>query len=225
MVNEHDHDQAPPRGPQPGSPRVQSWIRTVLNPLIEAVEYELQLLGRGSLTWRFHARRSEHLGPIGAYVSDSRRALEDLLRARPKIEPPLVEHDRLLGVAVQQAGRAFDSLISSPDFVTQVNAKLTEFGTGQHRGARPSGAYEPDKMPDLVAERVVNNDDAMVGRRYTDAEFWNTNRAAFMAMAVGPEFEGLRSAIEALRQHDVNLLDQLKDWHFELVEEYDVEPV
>jgi hypothetical protein len=225
MQNEHDPGQAPLRGPQPGSPRVQSWIRTVLNPLIEAVEYELALLKRGSLTWRFYNRRPEHLTHVVAYVSDSRRALEDLLRARPKMAPPLKDHDRLLEVSVEQAGRAHDGILAKSEFLALVRTKLAEYEATHDPTRRPSGAFEPDKLPSLVAERIVNNDGASVGLRYTDAEFWNTNHDAFVAIGAGPDLEDLRSAVDAFRNQDVTLLSQLKDWHFELIEEFDVEPV
>lgn len=203
---------------------MQSWIRIVLNPLIEAVEYELRLLERGSLTWRFHDRKSEHLTHIGAYVSDSRRALEDLLRARPHMGPPLAEHDRLLEVAVDHAARAHDRIVVEPEFVTLVKSRLADYDASHDATRRPSGAFEPDKLPNLVADRMINND-GEVGFPYTDAAFWNANREAFMALATGPDFATLRSAVEAFWQHDLVLLGQLKDWHFELVEEFDVEPV
>ena len=225
MENEQEPGQTPPRGPQPGSPRVQSWIRTVLNPLIEAVEYELPLLSRGSLTWRFFNRRPEHLTHMVAYISDSRRALEDLVRARPDVKPPLDEHDRLLEIAVEHAGRAHDGIVAKPEFLTLVKNRLADYEASHNPVDRPNGAFGVDKLPSLVAERMVNNDGPTVGFRYTDAEFWNTNHDAFMAMATGPSLAELRAAVEGCRQHDVILLTQLKDWHFELVEEFDVEPV
>jgi hypothetical protein len=224
MPNEQEPGATPPRGPQPGSPRVQSWIRTVLNPLIEAVEYELPLLERGSLTWRFIDRKPERLNPIPAYVNDSRRALEDLLRARPHMKPPLEEHDKRLKIAVARAGDAHDSILAKPEFVALVEARLADYEKSHSPAMRPSGAFAPDKLPGLVADRVVNND-GEVRYPYTDAEFWNLNRVAFMEAAYSRAIETLRAAVRDFAEFDVDLLSKLKDWHFALVEEFDVEPV
>jgi hypothetical protein len=212
-------------GPQRGSPRVQSWIRTVINPLRDAIAYEIALLDRGSLTWRSFSVRPERLRPILGYVSDSRYALEDFLRSRPDAVQALTEHDRLLDQAIEAATRAHQATVARGEFRALVMGKLEEFERTHDRIIqRPSGAYESDKLPELVADRMVNNDKE-ARAPYTDADFWNTYREAFMALANGPEFERLRAATAALRDHDRVLLAQLGDWHYELVQEFDVEPL
>jgi hypothetical protein len=197
----------------------------VLNPLIEAVDYETHLLGRGSLTWAFYIRGPERLKPIADYMGGSSRALEDLMRARPEIQAPLEQHDEMLERATAAATKAHDALLATPEFARLVMSKLEQYEKGRTPPKPPpSGAFDADQLPLLVADRLVNNDDE-VGGRYTDAEFWNMNRQAFMELASGPEFVALRSTVAGFLRQDRELLTRLKDWHFELVEEFDVEPV
>jgi hypothetical protein len=61
--------------------------------------------------------------------------------------------------------------------------RLARWNETHDESKRPSGGpYDEDKLPDLVADRIVNND-SKVGFPYTDAEFWNPNREAFMSVA------------------------------------------
>ena len=223
---EENHGQPQQRGPQPHSPRVQAWIRRVINPLIDAVDFEISALERGSLTWRFYNRKSEHLKPIAAYVSESRRSYEDLLRARgEKIEPLIAEHDKLLVSATREAALAHDSVLTpGGGFAALVSQRLSDYMKTRDPTKRPSGAFEPDQLPALMADRLINNDGADVGFPYTDAEFWNLNRDAFLPYSLEPSFEKVREAVRALSRHDRALLGELKNLHYELVEEFDVEP-
>jgi hypothetical protein len=212
-------------GPQRGSPRVQSWIRTVINPLRDAIAYEIILLERGSLTWSSFSIRPERLKPILGYVGDSRYALEDFERSSPNVVQPLKEHDRLLDQATEAAARAHQVTVARPGFRALVMRKLEEYEASHDRIVqRPSGAYEPNKLPELVADRMINND-GQARAPYTDADFWNSYREAFMAHAAGPEFERLRAATAALLDHDRVLLGHLSDWHYDLVQKFDVDPV
>jgi hypothetical protein len=196
----------------------------VIKPLIDAVEYEIPLLGRGSLDWRFYTRMSEFIRPVVGYVGESRLDLEDLLRAREAMADPLVVHDDLLRTAVDCAGKAYDALVAQAPFVTLVTEKLAEYYATHDRALqRPGGAFEDDKLPQLMAQRVVNND-GTAGHPETDANFWNANRQAFLAFGIGPAFDALRVSVEAMHAHDLDLLRRLKELHFDLVETFDIDP-
>src|SRR5207247_1138463 len=123
-------------------------------------------LERSSLTWRFINRRPEHILPMVGYVGNGRRALEDLLRSRPswrRLSPSTTYFSRRRSGARTPPTTQSSPSPSSNDLVTKLLAKYNET---HDQTQRPSGAYPAERLPSLVAERVIN-DDRDVPPRYT----------------------------------------------------------
>ncbi|MGH9432455.1 MAG: hypothetical protein ACRD3T_13020, partial [Terriglobia bacterium] len=59
--------------PPPHSKRVEAWIYTVVNPLIESLRREAFLFEKGNLSWRWYSRRCEYIRPVVEYIDYEHR--------------------------------------------------------------------------------------------------------------------------------------------------------
>lgn len=210
------------KGPQKGSPRVEAWIHTVINPLLESISVELSLLERGNVTWRFDSEKLAFIRPLNEYIAPpSRPNYEDFVRANRAIARFLQQHDALVMTLEQNAQVASRSLLRSQEFLYGVEQSLTAYLTRPGQQAYPGGGVPEEQFPALMAEHVVNNVQELP-RHYTDSDFWKQYGATLRAFARGPEFEALRQSRDTLFKHDQLLKTKLLDLRFDLCGKYDV---
>lgn len=70
--------------PKKGSLRVESWVYSVINPLIESFNIEESFLKKKNWTWRYWSRSLEFIYPIKEYLdAHFWPNYEDFLRANP----------------------------------------------------------------------------------------------------------------------------------------------
>jgi hypothetical protein len=85
--------------PGRGSERVKAWVYAILNPVIEALRREIELLRSGNLSWRVHSRRCEYIRPISVLIDwDQQPNLEDFIAEHPTFGSRFGKHDSALSV-------------------------------------------------------------------------------------------------------------------------------
>ena len=211
------------KGPKRGSPRVAAWVHEVINPLLEALPVEISFLESGNTTWRYQSGRPEYLRPIEGYLAPQARfILGDFRRADTDAGRRLAKHDELFEHLAGAAADAHAALLNREDFVSRARGRLAECPrTASSADHYPGGAIPEADFPKLVAERVVNGIKEVFSY-YSDAKFWERYGAELLGFGIGPEFERLGAARNALLKHDRTLHEWLGKKSFRLCEEYDV---
>jgi hypothetical protein len=206
------HPMTTPLKPARGSLRVQGWLYTVINPLIDACERDLRLLHAGNLTWKrgvgtegVRAAR-DHLhggGPLNA---------EDLLAFHGELAGLFAAQEAAVRELREAASLAFEALLRNPHFrrsVTSAARKLLR------------SAADDDGIIGVLAEHVVNNGDRHGG---THAEIWQTLEPELPWILREPPFERLTTARAGLVHHSAALLDALRATRQRLCEDFDLPP-
>jgi hypothetical protein len=215
----------------PHSRRVEAWIYTVLNPLIDAMQRETQLLQQGNLTWRFHSKRSEFIRPTLEYiVSAYLPNLDDFLAEHPTFRDRFDEHDDALSEAEGRARTVFEILLSSPLFQRQVKefADRYESQFASSQPHYPSLLLMKDDLPKYVAEYLINRVDALPNH-YTVHKFWREFAREFELSS--HEFgqpkqrqssAALGEAVDTLSEISMRLRRELESHRLFLCRKYDI---
>jgi hypothetical protein len=172
------------------SRRVQAWVYTVINPVIEGLRRELELLEKGNLSWRFYSRKCEYIRSIRDYVDTSQWPNYEDFLADPTNEgfrDNFHSHDQALGKVESAAAGFFDGLMHSDLFQRQVQEFLTEYQANGIGNPKYPGLDPVDRdLPKYVAEYLINRVELLPDHYMTHA-FWAGYRDRFDLSA--KEFE------------------------------------
>jgi len=168
------------------------------------------------------SRDLEFVRPMRTYlVPAAWHVLADFGRAHPAISKVEHDHDARRNDLQAAANSAHDDLVGRPEFLDLVNQHLSRYLPHAASEMYPRGGVPVDKFPSLVAEHVINRIQELPSN-YSDRDFWSMFGADFRALGVGASFEKLLAATQSLLTLDRQLLHQLDDIRFELVEQYDI---
>jgi len=103
--------------PKRYSQRVAAWIYTVINPVWEGLQREIELLERGNATWRYYSKRCEFIRPIQEYIESTQWPnYSDFLVEYPEFKDSFGSHDATLEAVNNSADALFGWLLSFPQF-------------------------------------------------------------------------------------------------------------
>jgi hypothetical protein len=184
--------------PKTQSRRVAAWIYAVLNPVIESLQRERELLERRNLTWRFYSGQSEFIRMIQEYVDSVQWPnFYDFLAEHPFFAKAFKQHDDQLEKTNAIALQTFDELISWPEFSSTIEKLLSRY-----RQQRRSAGFSEDPPfhteGDLVkysAEYLINNIQELPSH-YSLSGFWNASNELLLSFRNLPRFRPLEKAIE-----------------------------
>ncbi len=203
------------------SRRVEAWVHSVLNPVIEGLRRERFLLERGNLSWRAYSRSFEYIRPVEEYLDGAQVAnLEDFRSdpLNPGFAAAFGEHDRALGAVESKANQFFEGLINSDLFPKQVRDLVKEFGGDTFHVAI---AITQDDLPKYIAEYLINNTGDLPAH-YVTHRFWAQNRNEFEPYKERESFRNLQCAVGELRSISEALLDRLEKHRRYLCTTFDV---
>ncbi len=204
--------------------RAEGWLYWVINPLLDAISGEFDVLRRGGLSYRFYNERLEFIRPISEYLDPpgGRHVLRDYRRAIGEPARRFDLHDAIVVSARDAAIAAHKALVVRAEFQDEVERRLAQFETS-HPGAPnyPGGAFPRERFADLVAERVVN-EVRRIAPDHTDAEFWREHGEALLASATGAEFESLAFEKRRLMICDLELSRWLEAESARLCADFDL---
>src|ERR1700691_1196430 len=123
------------------SPRVDAWMVSVVNPAINALHREAELLGKHNISWRYFSKQCECIRPIRQYIEGNYRPnYDDFLAENPKFERKFEEHDRAVSKIEDAAGKFAAALLHNQKFTFAVDKALADY---TQQLACPRSASEP----------------------------------------------------------------------------------
>jgi len=213
--------------PGRGSERVKAWVYTILNPVIDSLRRETDLLKSGNLSWRVHSKRFEYIRPIAELIDVNQQPnLEDFLAEHPTFGERFNQHDSALAILEKAVTDYVEGLLRASDFREQVRESLDDYES-RLREANPTypDLREPrDKTAEYVAEFLANNSRSLP-RHYTLYAFWKEYAAKFDAIFrafAEPTYHGVKGKTQELLDISQRLRIDLEALRLALVREYDV---
>jgi hypothetical protein len=159
--------------PKKHSKRVEAWIYTVINPIVECLQRELELLATGNLSWRFYSLRCEFIRPIQEYVDSAQWPnYSDFLLENQEFKERFQFHDSGLDALNNSASALFSALISNPQFLQVVESSCRAYEEARKRD--PMASDLTDMRQDIskyAAEYLIDNYRALPAH-YNMAKFW-----------------------------------------------------
>jgi hypothetical protein len=159
--------------PKRRSKRVEAWIYTVINPVVEGLQRESVLLETGNLSWRYYSQRCEFIRPVQEYIDSAQWPnYNDFLEENQEFRERFQSHDTRLEALNNAASALFSALFANPQFLDAVESALTAY-----EKFRQSDPLAPDlsRMRDddtkYAAEYLINNYRALPVH-YQLAKFW-----------------------------------------------------
>jgi len=218
--------------PPPRANRVQAWVYAILNPVIESVRRELQLLDKGNVSWRFYSKKCEYIRPVAEYIDSNQLPnYEDFLvdGFNEGFKSVIDAHDSAVSAVEAAATRFFDGLMHSTLFSNEVKKAFDEYKL--HAQGKP--VYpDPDSIErDLskyVAEYLINRTD-LLPSHYLAHKFWEEFRTRFELSAAEFEpyqlresFQAFAQSVHTLRKISQALLAAFENHRYQLCSTYDI---
>jgi len=209
---------------------VRAWFDTVINPVLDGLEIERDLLRKKNWTWQFQPGGLESIRHITVYVApEARPNLELFLQLNPAVALIGKAHDK----AVDELSRACAELQTALQNSPRLRALYLQFTSPEslekmHRTvADLFGAYPQSNHLALLAQYIVNNTAELPDYYYT-APLWNKYRKAWLALLSLPAVRSRSDAVSSagaglLRQVD-RLILLLSRTRLRLSLEHDVAP-
>ena len=101
------------KAPAIGPRIVRAWFDTVVNPLLNGLEKEQQLLAQHNWTWEFSPPSLEAIHRVQAYVD--RNNLEHFTQHYPEVARAIEEHDQQQLLLLQHCQQLQSLMAGSPD--------------------------------------------------------------------------------------------------------------
>jgi hypothetical protein len=201
-----------------GTRRIEAWIYTVINPLIESLKIERTFLSEKNWTWRYIQRNLVSIEPLERYINSVHQPnFDDFFTSNPKVERMREQHDEQRAALLEHCLNAFDHLTARQDFQQKVTEKLVQYGD------YPGGATPREDFSKLIAEYIINKTKDLPSH-YTTAGFWSQFGQELLGFRTGRVFEELDVTGEELSKVDESLLTALKNLRTNLCKKYDIPP-
>lgn len=209
---------------------VRAWFDTVINPLLEALEVERDLLRKKNWTWQFQAGGLESIRHITAHIAlEARPNLELFAELNPQIAVLLEKHDKAVDKLSQACAEIQTALQSCPR-LRGLYLRFTSpksLATMHRTVADLFGAYPQSQHLSLLSQYIVNNSPDLPDYYYT-APLWNKYRRIFLALLSRPSVRSRSNAVNAAGLELSRLVDRLivllRTTRLRLSLKYDVPP-
>jgi hypothetical protein len=210
--------------PGRGSDRVKAWVYAILNPLIDSVRRETELLKTGDLSWRIRMRQCEYIRRVADFIDFNQRPnLDDFLAENPTFSERFAEHDSGVMEIEQTTAQFVRDLLRSPDFQDRVAKCLRDYESGE-RSSNPGYPELSDnsgRIPDYVAEFVVNNTRSLP-THYALYHFWVTFGGKFEEFFLSFKQSAAAQAAGKMMATCGRLAVDLESVRLNLCREYDI---
>jgi hypothetical protein len=212
--------------PGRGSERVKAWVYTILNPVIDSLRRETELLKSGNLSWRVHSRRCEYIRPIAELIDANQQPnLEDFLAEHPTFADRFTQHDSALAALEKATTESVQLLLKAPGFQEQVRKCIENYEAMlPFNPTHPDLRDLPGKIAEYIAEFIANNSKALP-RHYTLYAFWKEYAEGFQHYSAGfdeTKHHNVRGKAQELLAVSEQLRVDLEALRLSLVREYDI---
>jgi hypothetical protein len=214
---------------RPGPRIVRTWLDTVINPLVQALQDEVILLERRNWTLASRPSRLELIRPVREHLSyESSENLDQLTRSVGDPLRDLIDRHDELAERLQHDVVSIHSLLAgNAEFRSLCDSLLSSerLADSGLRSEDVFGACPPEERYDLLAQYVVNSTGAL-SAHYSTAKFWNRNRQELLKTRDFPDVRERYSSLvdlgESLAKAADALMAALRDLRDQLSLEYDV---
>jgi hypothetical protein len=209
--------------PKRKSRRVAAWIYVVLNPVIELVQRELDLLDRRNLTWRFTSGRCEFVRVIQEYVDSTQWPnYYDFLSEHAVFVDGFKQHDNLVEQINASAAQIYEWLVSHDDFSETVKKLAAQYNDQPMSRTFPGASVSSEaELVKYCAEYLINNLRELPSH-YSLSGFWNSSNTPLLLFRNTPRFKPLERASENFLLHSGKLKRALESRRLSLSREFDV---
>ena len=129
--------------------RVEAWIYTAINPVIEALRDEAAALREGYLGWRGGPGYALVVRPIRERLAYQHLPnLDDLLDERPELEAQLARHDELAVRLGRLAASRHRQMLGNDGFRARANAAFALVSPG---------VRAPESLLGAIADLLINH--------------------------------------------------------------------
>jgi len=216
------------------SKRVEAWLISVINPVIDSLRREADLLADGNLSWRYFSKKCEYIRPVRSYIEGNFRPnFEDFLTENPQFKKKFEEHDRALSKIEGAASEFAAALLHDPLFKLRVKEALKDYAVEATHARydsepRPPGLASMNPgMPETIAEFLINNVGSLPSY-YVPYSFWERYREDFVKR-FGPRENAkagvLPRAVKKLQGISARLAGDVTRHRSNLCSKYDMAPV
>ncbi len=203
-----------------GTERPKAWIYSIMNPLMEDLLAENQLLAKKNITWRYQTTEMEFIRKTRDRVSPlARPNYDDLLRGRPDMQPSMATRDAKVETLNQAAHTCWTHLTQYDWFRLGVEQWLKQWT--EEGNAYPGGAVPKEEFWLQAAEHVIN-DVKELPYHYASQAFWSRYQQIFLGNRTGMPFSELERTILELEKNNKSLIEILDQTRSHLCEEYDI---
>lgn len=215
---------------------VRAWFDTVINPLLNELKKEEQLLKDNNWTWRFLSNRLESIRPIQDMISyQAMDNLEQFTEFYPSIKEFIAEHDEGVSKLLIECEDLHRILaesplllelykkITSPESLANLG-KISKWGRELTIRDIFGSNYEKDHL-ETLAEYIVNKTH-LLPAYYGTSPLWNKHRDEFIALLNKPVIRDYYArtvkAGETLLETVRELINELKKIRSDLSLEHDL---
>ena len=192
----------------PGSSRrVESWIYAIINPLLEQLEGEIEVLQAGDLTFDHRLKKLQLIRRLRDHLASSYRPIyDDMLEGAVasgsvNVAQLARTRDETRDGLEASARRLHETLLASES----LRARLRDAVARYRKPGRPEpwGAWPEEELPELVASLLTNNRIAFRPESLTH-DFWRDHGESLRRLL--DEDASLHERRERVRAHRERLL-------------------
>jgi hypothetical protein len=209
--------------PKRQSRRVAAWLYVVLNPVIEFLQREMELLDQKHLTWKFTTKRCEFIRTVQEYIDPKQWPnYYDFLAEHPIFVAAFKDHDESLEKLNSLAGDIYEWLLSSRDFSETVKKLARQYDSQPMARTFPGGSLgSGDDLVKYCAEYLINGLRELPSH-YSLSGFWNSSNTPLLTFRTAPDFKALDKTTEQLLLSSNKLKYSLETRRLSLSREFDV---
>lgn len=185
--------------PKRHSRRVAAWLYVVLNPVVELLQRESELLEHGNLTWRFTTKRCEFIRVIQEYVDSTQWPnYYDFLAEHTVFVKAFKRHDEYVEKLNSLAAQTCEWLLSLYDFTATVEKLANQYNDQPMSRTFPGTSVgSQNELVKYCAEYLINNVQQLPSH-YSLSGFWNSSNTPLLGFRNLPRFKPLEKAEKQL---------------------------
>jgi len=166
--------KVPLNGKRPSPKRVQDWISSVLNPIIDGLRREQGLLERKTWHWLPTRESFEYLHPVASFVAEIYRDnLDDFLLKNADLRPLIKKHDEALADVSAAVSAIFQKLMGPKTAQIRNSARFSDELRWKYFASFVAANLKeipPDEPVALEYERLLPKAESVVHDEKADAE-------------------------------------------------------
>lgn len=212
------------RRPKKHSKRVEAWIYTVMNPVVECLQREMELLETWNLSWRYYSQRCEFIRPVQEYVDSAQWPnYSDFLQENQEFKERFQFHDGGLEALNNSASALFGALISNPQFLQVVESSSQGYEEVRKRDQLALDIMRMKQdISQYAAEYLINNYRALPVH-YNLAKFWEIASDRMQAFRRSSNlFDPMQECALALKDESQRLSSDLEHHRLGFARSFDI---